>query len=517
MTYYEIKTTELKNFTYRIPLSHPDENGELQLTYSKDKCGYSFIKKITFLNLAGYDENNNVISYQPLDDVNNFLLEMHIQQEKEESDQYSKGLTHYFTYIIDLQEAWDKKYSQETYDELVDPPRPSWDSFAYRKHQRVTYMYHKALKSSAISGEGLAKTTAQAYMRAVVKFYTFHLRLGKEFNHPPFEHEIVKISYEAGATSMKSYLTKDIHTSDLRLTFPRSKKNDGGKLPNARRDLRPFNNREWEAIENILTHSKRVIKNIKGRDKWVGFAEEYCLFFLICRFTGLRKEEAASLHLGQITTPDVTKPMMRLGVGAEYGSLTKTVSGGNKSRRTVIPTSLMAQLKNYSKSDRYKKRFGKFIELCEEKKREGEIAFFESVDGVDESKKYLFLSATGVPFFLKLNELNNRWNEVKKAASRELNHPIEGVIHNLRPTFAVSIFRMLLKTCDSEKALAIASEFLGHEDLATTLLYLQIAEDNPTGDEIWEDINDYLNIFEDVNLEQLTDKVKPLSGGAVNA
>lgn len=50
----------------------------------------------------------------------------------------------------------------------------------------------------------------------------------------------------------------------------------------------------------------------------------------------------------------------------------------------------------------------------------------------------------------------------------------------------------------SDKALSIVSEFLGHEDIATTLLYLQIAEDQPTGDEIWEDILDYLGVFQEM-------------------
>ena len=45
------------------------------------------------------------------------------------------------------------------------------------------------------------------------------------------------------------------------------------------------------------------------------------LIFLLCRYTELRKEEDASVHLGQIVKPDLSKPMMRLGVGDEYGRL----------------------------------------------------------------------------------------------------------------------------------------------------------------------------------------------------
>ena len=78
---------------------------------------------------------------------------------------------------------------------------------------------------------------------------------------------------------------------------------------------------------------------------------------------------------------------------------------------------------------------------------------------------------------------------------------INGVIHNLRATFAVSLFRVLLKKTTPDIALAQVSECLGHEDEATTLLYLNIAQDEPTGDEIYEDVLEYLGVFEDLESE----------------
>ncbi|MEZ9895828.1 site-specific integrase, partial [Vibrio lentus] len=93
-------------------------------------------------------------------------------------------------------------------------------------------------------------------------------------------------------------------------------------------------------------------------------------------------------------------------------------------------------------------------------------------------------------------EINTRWNEVRKTAAVNLPNEINAVVHNLRPTFAVSVFRILLKKMDADEALIIVSGFLGHEDLSTTLLYLQIAQDKPTGDEIWEDVLDYLGVFD---------------------
>lgn len=82
---------------------------------------------------------------------------------------------------------------------------------------------------------------------------------------------------------------------------------------------------------------------------------------------------------------------------------------------------------------------------------------------------------------------------VREITGREF----EGAIHNLRPTFAVGMFRSLLrKGISQDSALAHVSELLGHEDVSTTLLYLQMALDEPTGDEIWEDVLDYMGVFD---------------------
>jgi integrase len=233
--------------------------------------------------------------------------------------------------------------------------------------------------------------------------------------------------------------------------------------------------------------------------KLASLSIEYRLFFLVSRFTGLRKEEVASLNTGQVVKPDLNKAMLRIGVGDDYGSLTKTNGDGNKSRRTIIPSQTMMLLYEYMRSDRYQKRLNKFKELCKSKREAGEDAFFDSVDGIDESSHYLFLSETGRPFFTKLTEMNTRWNEIRATVKSKTGQVIEGTIHNLRPTFAITLFRVLLRRTTPDIALAQVSECLGHEDQATTLLYLQIAQDEPTGDEIYEDVLDYLGVFDDLD------------------
>ncbi|NNN70446.1 tyrosine-type recombinase/integrase [Vibrio sp. 3-2(1)] len=536
---YDIKTKTLKQFTYRKPVVFVDDNGELQYEYSRNKGSDVYIKKVIFLNLVGYeklkqldekgkpmkDERGNTIfikgkllSYEPLDCVNEYILAKHIEKDVEESQQASKALTHYFRFILDAQARWDSKYDNEDYDPFIDPPRPAWDKFAVRKNLRATFMYRDAIKATTINGTGLAKSVAVAYVRSVVDFYKHHLRQGMKFNNPPFEFETYLINIENSGTHMSAYRRKEIQTTDLKLSFPKSKKNDGGKLPNARRDLKPLTNSEWKEIKNILVNTKRVIKNVNREEKLVSLPEEYCFLFCIYRYTGLRKEEGASLHLGQIARPDMSIAALRLGVGDQYGSLTKDPNGGynNKSRRTIIPSSLMLELYNYSHSPRYKKRLAKFQQRCRAEREAGNDAYFDGADGVDENKQYLFISNSGVPFFKKLEEINTRWNEVRKTAAVNLPNDIDSVVHNLRSTFAVSAFRALLKKMDADDALKYVSELLGHEDLSTTLRYLQIAQDKPTGDEIWEDVLDFIGVFDEENdlddLPEFEEASKKLEG-----
>ncbi|PMS40230.1 integrase [Vibrio parahaemolyticus] len=526
---YEIKTKTVKHFTYRKPSVFIDENGEPQYRYALNKDNHTHIKKVIFLSLVGYekvnllDENDkpikdehgepifvkgDLVSYEPMNYVNEFILAKHVVDEKEDAQQASKALAHYFRFILDAQTKWDDKYDNEDYDPLIAPPRPAWDSFSPRKHLRVTTMYRNAVERTTLDGTGLAKTTAMSYVRSMIDFYKYHLRQGRRFNNPPFEFETLLIDLESSGTDMKARRRKEVQTTDLKLTFSKSKKNDGGKLPNSSRELKPLTNSEWREIKNILVQTRRVLKNVKGEEKFVSLPEEYCLLFRLLRYTGLRKEEGTSLHLGQIIRPNTKDAMLRLGVGNQYGSLTKDPNGGynNKSRRTIIPSSLMLELYEYSHSARYKKRLEKFRERCVIEREAGNDAYFDGVDGVDEGKQYLFISNSGVPLFKKLEEINTRWNEVRKTAGGNLLNDIDAVVHNLRATFAVSIFRTLLKKMNSDDALARVSALLGHESLSTTLLYLQIAQDHPTGDEIWEDVLDYLGVFdEEEELDNLPD------------
>ncbi|MCG9707413.1 site-specific integrase [Pseudoalteromonas sp. Isolate3] len=498
---YEVVSTQIKPYTYSRPLVGVDENGELFVEYSKH--GLTHIKNVVLLFLVGRDESGVLVSEEPLEHANRFILSHHIDDRKEESEQYSKGLIHFFSFLITMQARWDTCHDEDLYDEAIDLPRPTWDNFPIRKSERITYQYRKALFDAVLNepdqDKRLARTTATAYMGAVIKFYKFHLRNGYPFVNPPFEHEVITLHFEANGRSMNGYMSKEIHTTDLRLNFPKSQKNEGGSLPSAKRGLKPLTNNEWKEVENILINTRRVVKNIGGELKSATIPIEFCLLFLIIRYSGMRKEEASSLHKGQVVKPDLTKPNTRIGIGGQYGSLTKTKDGGNKSRRTIIKSSIMQMLYEYTRSDRYKQRLAKFQKLCQTTRDNGEDGFFDAEDGVDEDKHYLFISQSGKPIFTKLNEINTRWNEIRTTVEKVTGKKVIGTVHNLRATFGVSLFRVLLREMTTDEALAHVSECFGHEDESTTLMYLTIAQDYPTGDEIYEDVLEHLKVFDEPN------------------
>lgn len=364
---YDCKTTEIKPFTYRTTLITPDENGELSIKHSRQQPKH--IKKVVLLNLVGRNySTGDINSCEPLEQANRFLLAHHIDNNKQEYEQYCKGLVHYFLFLIELQRLWNSEYDEDLYDELIDLPRPSKDKFSFRKSDKDTHQYREALIKALLEpidpSQAIARTTVIAYIDAVVKFYSFHIRNGYKFNKTPFEHEVVSIQYQGDSTRICAYLGKDVHTKDLRLNLGKSRSNEGGALSSSHKDLNPITNREWQAVRNILTNTRQVIKNVAGETTTSNLSIEYCLFFLVARYTGLRKEEVASLHKSQVIKSNERKKAMRFGVAGQYGSLTKIPGAGNKSRQTLIPTRIMQLLYEYTRSDRYKKRISKFKEHC---------------------------------------------------------------------------------------------------------------------------------------------------------
>lgn len=528
MITYKIETSSFKQYLYRKPIVERDESGALVVRNSLYDKGI-VIKKLVLLNEVGYENKNKVVSFKPIDVVNEFILSHHLDDGKLESSQLAQGLAHYFQFIVEHQKSWDDEYDEDTYDPVYDEPRPSWDLFPKRKAERLTYKYHDVLKKLVVDPvdekNRLARTTAKAYMMAVIKFYKYYLRRGKRFINPPFEYEIITLNFQSNSASMKSYYQKVIHTTDLRLNFGKSKKSRGTGLDDCRRDLKPMSDKQWMVAQNILTRSRRVIRFGRDEDKMASLPIEFSLGFMICRYTGLRREEMASLHLEQIAKPKVIirdgkevyeNDILTLNVGDGYGSLTKTKGRGNKPRKTIIPARLMEELYNYTQSERYSKRLVKFNEYCKKQEQEGNLAVFQGDDAIDKDRKYLFITQTGVPLFTRPSDFTGRWIEVRNTINHalELKLKTDASIHNLRSTFAVDIFRRLLsKGIKPDTSLDYVASLLGHEDRSTTMEYLKIAQDIPRGDEIYEDVLVYLGALDGFT-EQVNAELKENVNGA---
>lgn len=479
-TYFEIIGNKVKPFTYRESMARTNADGELTLEFSTISEIVS-AESIRFIHKLERDsKTGDIVNSTPVEPANIFLMSLHIDNEIEESKQHSKALIHYFTFLLQLREQWKKKKAWQKGE-----PEPDWYVMHSRKSKRPTYLYRKALKDLVLKEKSLSRTTAQAYIRRVVEFYKFQIRIGVEFEFPPFEHEVVKINFQASEKNMKGYLAKAVHTTDLRLKFGKDKRNDQVKQA-----LLPLSNKEWINVKRILDTERRVLKNVNGETKWCSFSFEYSLFFRLARYTGMRRIEIASLHLDQLPKNLSTSKMLyRMTIGEDARSLTK--GEGNPTREVDIPIKLMNELIDYTNSSRYLTRHNKFIKWKSENTHEAD----------NYSENYIFISTKGHPFLNELTVINNRWSEVRNTVSSIMGYRMKHKAHNLRPTYAVSTFRVLLKKYPSDIALAYVSARLGHEDLSTTLKYLKIAEDQPTGDEIYEDVLGFLDAYEDIESE----------------
>ncbi len=77
---YKVEATEIRPFTYKPPLISVDGNGEPFVRHHQNEDRFSHIKRITFLNMVGRDAQGEVVSYDTMDYVNNFLMSRHIDE-----------------------------------------------------------------------------------------------------------------------------------------------------------------------------------------------------------------------------------------------------------------------------------------------------------------------------------------------------------------------------------------------------------------------------------------------------
>ncbi|NQY63687.1 MAG: site-specific integrase [Alteromonadaceae bacterium] len=447
----------MKDFEYKVPSPSIDENGELQVAYQNDDPVK--IPDITFLYIAETDENGDVISAKGIDVANAWLMHLVINRDHQCVSLQSRSLIQYFNFLNETGMLWDEMPS--------------------RQNRRPTYRFKRYLEELYRSNDPNAKlsaSTCQGYMRCVVNFYRYKLARKHPFDNPPFEHEIITVNAQGGATSMQATRSINVQTTDLRLRIAKSTtKND---VPNRLIALSKY---EWQEMDSVLRKERRIIRNIDGREVIGSLAVEFSLIFLLMRYSGLRREEVRTLREELVFKPtleELQKGYVVLRIGAICGVATK----GSKEREIEIPTGLMKQLHEYTTSQRAIKRRIKYERIESKPTR---IPLFLN------NKGQMFSSGT----------LNARWIEVRKMMVKRIGRAFDHKQHNLRATYGVFRLHSLMDAgLPQSDALTFVQTKMGHSDLGTTLHYLKQVNEEACGDEKAERVYEYLFNLEDFEL-----------------
>lgn len=461
----EIISYEIKDWEYQEPEVYIDEHGELQLRYTGK---VQQIGPITLLYQIDYDDDD-VMHSEPVEAANAYLMYQKIHHEAKCVSVASRALKHYFTFLIDESE---KRRNEGM-------PALRWDVMPVRENQRPTYLYRKCLidcYASEDPEERLARSTANAYMNRVVDFYRHYLKHGFQFGNDPFKHELVTVSVQNSATSMKAQRRMEVHTTDLRLKLAKDKR----KRPSPLTALAPY---QWAVLDDILRVKRKVLTMRDGQLILCKLPIEFSLIFLLMRWTGLRREEALTMRASLIFKPNerqLRRGYVEFDIGPSIGVETKF----DKHRTIEIPSQLMAELYDYLQSPRYIKRRDK-----QQAKQITQQALFGGC--------HLFLNESGEQY--SLTTMNARWSDIRRTLEHKelgLDEPFEHKTHNLRPTYAVERFVNLLDHgVDEGKAFRHVQDHLGHEDEDQTVEYMRQAKDRHKGkrspQEVWENVIDY--------------------------
>ncbi len=424
-------THTVKNFIYKEVELYPDEDGVL----CKKSLGSGVVvSDIKLLQAVHRCSGGDIVDIKPITEVNNWLLYKCLYEDCKDTRRHADALLKYYWFLHDTDVVWD--------------------DFPYSINKRPTYRYKKYLKDLYASDDkeiSLSRTTANNYMNSVVSFYKHYLNKGYKFQHPPFQHETVKVTTSNSHTNISKSKTHIVASTDLRLKLPKSQK------PDIKRELKALSKAQWTALNDLLSNSRKVIRIEGETRKTVSLPEESSLMFRLMRYTGMRREEVVTFPVNfirKINHDD--RSYIRVRIGPSQGVLTKN----SKERTIEIPVFLMKELHDYTTSNRYINRREKL------KIRNTNIKIIP-----------LFIQYAGEPYNLKT--LNARFSEIRKTLD------IMGVQgfdehkpHNLRATYAVFRLRELRNSgVKGQKLADFIQSRLGHEDIEVTESYLKQSEE----------------------------------------
>ena len=334
--------------------------------------------------------------------------------------------------------------------------------FPQLNRYRATYQYRSYLLDQVHKSK-YHKSTASRRINRIVDFYERLLKnkfISKSnFENNPYERIIKRITLN---NTLGLEFQKIIKSSDLAIRQP--KKNieydvihDGG-------GLKPLtDNQQKIFIEYLERFGNRQLQLI-------------CLISLL---TGARIQTIGTLkvyHLKQLIKKIKENQINNtyiLQAGANTGVDTKF----NKSLNLYFPKNLIFSLDNYINSKTWHKRALK--------------SFYGTTD-----ENYVFITKSGLPYYTSKEEIldiKNTQNQnivirngeairknldvvVKKI--KEEHHDFRAFkFHDLRATFGMNYLKILLKrNLNKDQCLLLLKEAMGHNNISTTLNYLNYQE-----------------------------------------
>ena len=452
----DVISYSVPKFSYNTLASSVDENGELQVIEAGTED--ILIEKSMFLYWCRKDLETNEYLVLGVDEVNTFLMDLLVNKSLKDISIYSRGLIHYFSQLVIWQCDWDEMHP-------IESKRPT-----YRFKRYLENLYRSSDKDEHIS-----KSTAKAYMRAVVSFYKYYLNKGTRFEFPPFEFEYLSINVGADGSNMHGGRKVVVESTDLRLNIP---KESAGITPKKLQSLTEF---QWECLDQLLRTDKEVLAFRHGRYELCSLPVEFTLIFMLMRHCGLRREEALSFNetVLQEAHSKSEKEYVTIEIGPKQGIDTKN----SKAREIELPVPLVAQLHKYSLTNRYIKRRDKYL-----------------AENAESQHTPIFLNIRGKK--ISKGTINARWCEIRNLIKHKLGGDFEHKPHNLRATYAVKrLFSLLDAGMPQSKALTHIQSMLGHDDIETTFHYLRQVEGHKSPEELAEIAIDHL--FEVSGMEDL--------------
>ncbi|MDR5898835.1 site-specific integrase [Halomonas vilamensis] len=423
----------------------PDFFIDQEFQTENNRCG----KKVAIIPGTGRSVGRMPLLYREngigITVANNWLIHLKANLHKKEVNTQAQGLLHYFTFLDNINYAWD------------------FMPAAIR--QRPTYAFKKHLRE-AFKNRTIARSTANSYMSVVIRFYKFYLARNHHFENPPFNYEFVRVELPGRHDFMKNKILH-VDSTDLRLNLPKDYRFNG-----LARKLVPLSTNEWSLLDDFLKSDRKGIVRKSIGSNSVSLSIEFKLAIYIGRFSGLRRGEIITLRAKQIYLPDKDQLSKKYLIHTEGLLLDPKlgVSTKNESiRHAEIPSELMNELHKYVNSPRYIERKRKFI--------------LNHPDEADNPP--LLINQRGK--FFSSKTLDARWGEIKNAFSNN-KIDFDHKFHNLRSSYAVFRLKELLDSGLNEaEALDYLQAVMGQKHRSTLLAYLKFSKQEKSANQVYEE------------------------------